>query len=148
MQDGSSFQSRSGSDMKFNWKSSFKKSPKSKEECESSNQRNSSELNSSGWKHTREVHNNGSCSPEGLGMPLRNKSKVYKERGNNLPPVIVKTAQCFYKGKNSVKDSPSDEFIKIEKPKIHSKKHANGSIKRSSKYLHEYPSEENVKPDF
>jgi hypothetical protein len=103
------------------------------------------ELNSSGWKYPGETHTNGSCSPEGLGMPLRNKSKVRRDRQNNLPPVIIKTAQCFYKGKNSVKDSPSNEFIKIEKPKVHSKKHANGSNKRSGVYLHEYPSEGKVR---
>ena len=44
-----------------------------------------------------------------------NKINPYSKNG--LPPVVLKTAQCFYKGKSSMKNNGSDDYIKIEKPK-------------------------------
>lgn len=58
-----------------------------------------------------------------------NKQKPFVRNG--LPPVILKTAQCFYKQKASVKDSQSDEFI-IEKPKQYKGSFQRGANKRSS----------------
>lgn len=82
LQDRSSFQSRCGSDLKFNWKSGIKKSP------------------------------NGSETYE---HQTKNTTKPFIRNG--LPPVILKTAQCFYKNKSAVREWDSDEFVKIQKPK-------------------------------
>jgi hypothetical protein len=62
-------------------------------------------LNSSGWKVKTK---NGYNSPEYFGS----KSKQVVKK--NLPPVILKTAQCFYK-KGGIQGNNSDEYIKIEK---------------------------------
>lgn len=88
-QDQGSFQSRWRSDLKFNWKSGLRKSPNSQDEFESLSSKNLADLNSSGWKISK--HKNGNKSPD----YFNNKSKPFVK--NNLPPVILKTAQCFYK---------------------------------------------------
>jgi len=84
----SSFQSRCRSDLKFNWKSGIKKTPNSEDDFENLSNKNLTELNSSGWKISKDI--NGNKSPD-----YYNKVKPFVK--NSLPPVILKTAQCFYK---------------------------------------------------
>lgn len=94
------------------------------------------ELNSSGWKITKEINGKHNKSPN----CYNNKQKPFVRNG--LPPVILKTAQCFYKQKASVKDSQSDEFI-IEKPKQFKGSFQRGVNKRSSAtHLLDYPPDE------
>jgi hypothetical protein len=87
MQDRSSFQSRCGSDLKFNWKSGIRKSPNSRDEFETKPKKNLTELNTSGWKITKEISSKGNKSPECYNR----KKKPFVRNG--LPPVILKTAQ-------------------------------------------------------
>lgn len=96
--------------MKFNWKSNLRKSPNSQDEFELMGGKNLEGLNSSGWKISK--GKSGNKSPEYHDMVFNNKSKQIVK--NNLPPVILKTAQCFYK-KGGIQGSNSDEYIKIEK---------------------------------
>ena len=77
-----------------------------------------------------------------------NKTKPFVRNG--LPPVILKTAQCFYKNRSAVRECDSDEFIKIEKPK-NTKIHANAGYDKkrgSASHLLEYPQNDynNVSP--
>lgn len=139
MQDRSSFQSRWGSDLKFNWKSGIRKSPNSRDEFDAKPNKNLTELNTSGWKVTKEIIMKGNKSPD-----YYNHQKPFVR--NNLPPVILKTAQCFYKNKGVVKDSPSDEFIKIEKPTKYKKKLGGKNTDKisSASHLLEYPTDENT----
>jgi len=73
--------------LKFNWKSGLRKSPNSQDEFESIPNKNLTELNSSGWKANKDTKGNKS--------PYYNNTKPFAKNG--LPPVILKTAQCFYK---------------------------------------------------
>lgn len=81
MKDQSSFQSRCRSDMKFNWKSGARMSPTSKDNFNPMSNKHQTEANSMSWK-------------AGAG-DYSNKVKPFMK--NSLPPVILKTAQCFYK---------------------------------------------------
>lgn len=122
-QDRSSYQSRWGSDLKFNWKASMK-SPNSRDKFEGEPNKNLTELNTSGWKITKDLPDKNNKSPDWY----TNKVKPFVRNG--LPPVVLKTAQYFYKNKPKVKDNPSDEFIRIEKPS-HYKKSANLGVDNS-----------------
>lgn len=64
MQDRSSFQSRCGSDLKFNWKSGMKKSPNGSDIYDHQAKNNLTELNASNWKPSKELNGRDGRSPE------------------------------------------------------------------------------------
>lgn len=99
MQERTAFQSRWGSDLKFNWKSG------------TNNGNESANIENNVWKTTKTIK----------GKPIKvndyqNNKKITPYVRNGLPPVVLKTAQWFYKNKPVIANSDSDEFIKIEKP--------------------------------
>ena len=114
------------------------KSPERREECEARSNKNLTELNPNLWKLKKTNSGTDSNSPD----YYNNKGKPVIR--NELPPVILKTAQWFYKNNSSSNDSVNTVYVQIEKPKNPRIKIADKSeVKRgSSTHLHENTSEE------
>ncbi len=95
MQERPGYQSRCGSDLKFGWKSGLKQ-PKDSKMVDVSANKNLTELSSGCWKTTKSIKG----KPKKVSDYYNNRLGPYVR--NNLPPVILKTAQCFYTNNKDV----------------------------------------------